>query len=62
MVPTADDKPQLVLFTTTQLDRGEVNKAIREAGLSGLHNIDRVELIEELPLLGTGKVDYSTLR
>ena len=59
---TADeDHPELVLFATFDTDRETVNRAIREAGLSGLHNIRRVERIEEIPLLGTGKTDYRAL-
>jgi long-chain-fatty-acid--[acyl-carrier-protein] ligase len=53
---------QLVLFTTRELTRQQVNDAIRSAGLSGLHNIRRVEQIDELPQLGTGKVDYRSLQ
>jgi long-chain-fatty-acid--[acyl-carrier-protein] ligase len=52
----------LILFTTRDLTRQQVNDAIRAAGLSGLHNIRRVEPIDELPQLGTGKVDYRSLQ
>jgi long-chain-fatty-acid--[acyl-carrier-protein] ligase len=34
---------------------------IREAGLSGLHNIRRLIPVDEIPLLGTGKTDYREL-
>ena len=56
-----DDRPEIVLFTTKPADRGEVNALIREAGLSGLHNIRRVIEVKALPLLGTGKTDYRAL-
>jgi long-chain-fatty-acid--[acyl-carrier-protein] ligase len=52
---------QLLLATTQDIRRSEANRAIREAGLSGLHNIRGVRHIEEMPLLGTGKVDYRSL-
>jgi acyl-CoA synthetase (AMP-forming)/AMP-acid ligase II/1-acyl-sn-glycerol-3-phosphate acyltransferase/acyl carrier protein len=59
----SDDHPELVLFTTRDdLDRETVNTRIRDAGLSPLHNIRRVVRVEEIPLLGTGKTDYRTLR
>jgi long-chain-fatty-acid--[acyl-carrier-protein] ligase len=59
---TADEEhPELVLFTTLATDRETVNRAIREAGLSGLHNIRRVIRVDDLPLLGTGKTDYRAL-
>ena len=54
--------PELVLFTTRPLRREEVNRRIRDAGLSPLHNIRRVVRVEEIPLLGTGKTDYRKLR
>ncbi|MGB2820973.1 MAG: AMP-binding protein, partial [Phycisphaerae bacterium] len=57
-----EGRTEIVLFTTQRLDRETVNRRIREAGLSGLHNIRRVIHVDEIPLLGTGKTDYRTLR
>ncbi len=59
---TADERPELVLVAVREIDRDAANAAIREAGLSALHNIRRVELLDELPLLGTGKTDYRALQ
>jgi len=60
---TADEQhPELVLFTTRQIDRESANRCIRDAGLSGLHNIRRIIELEEIPLLGTGKTDYRALK
>jgi len=56
-----EDHPELVLFTTLATDREAVNRVIREAGLSGLHNIHRVIPVDAIPLLGTGKADYREL-
>ncbi len=56
-----EGRPEIVLFTVKALDRRTVNDAIRAAGLSGLHNIRRVILVDQLPLLGTGKIDYRAL-
>ncbi|MDP6547184.1 MAG: hypothetical protein QGH60_24680, partial [Phycisphaerae bacterium] len=55
------DPPELVLFTTFDADRGEINRQIRAGGLSGLHNIRRIVRLEAVPILGTGKTDYRTL-
>ena len=55
------DPPELVLFTTFDADRGEINQQIRAGGLSGLHNIRRIVRLEAIPILGTGKTDYRTL-
>jgi long-chain-fatty-acid--[acyl-carrier-protein] ligase len=57
-----DDNPEIVLFATLDVDRGEANARIRESGLSGLHSIRRAVRVEEIPLLGTGKTDYRALR
>jgi long-chain-fatty-acid--[acyl-carrier-protein] ligase len=54
--------PELVLFTPLPLAREEVNRRLRAAGLSPLHNIRVVRRIERIPTLGTGKTDYRALR
>ncbi|MHC4716719.1 MAG: AMP-binding protein, partial [Planctomycetota bacterium] len=53
-----DDHSEIVLFTVKAATRAEVNARIRQAGLSGLHNVRRVIRVDALPLLGTGKTDY----
>ena len=58
----SEDHPEIVLFTTLDTDRETVNRCIRDAGLSPIHNIRRVVKVEEIPLLGTGKTDYRALK
>jgi long-chain-fatty-acid--[acyl-carrier-protein] ligase len=60
----ADDveNPEIVLFTSLDIDRENANIQIRKAGLSGLHSIRRVIKLDQIPLLGTGKTDYRTLK
>jgi len=55
------EPPELVLFTTFDADRGQINQEIRAGGLSGLHNIRSLVRIESMPILGTGKTDYRSL-
>ena len=57
-----DTSPELVLFTIRDITRDAANTAIREAGLSAIHNIRRVQRIEKIPVLGTGKTDYRSLK
>jgi len=57
-----EEHPELVLFTTREIDREEANRRIRDAGLSSLHNIRRVVRLKQMPVLGTGKTDYRALR
>lgn len=59
---TAGDHPELVLFTTTGLDRETANATLREKGFSSLSNVRRVERLEAIPILGTGKTDYRALQ
>jgi acyl-CoA synthetase (AMP-forming)/AMP-acid ligase II/1-acyl-sn-glycerol-3-phosphate acyltransferase/acyl carrier protein len=54
--------PEIVLFTTLAVEREEVNRCLRQAGLSALHNIRRLVRIETIPVLGTGKIDYRQLK
>ena len=56
-----DDRPEIVLFAIKDIDRQRANQDIREAGLSGLHNIRQVIRVDRLPVLGTGKIDYRAL-
>ncbi|MCK5174678.1 MAG: 2-acyl-glycerophospho-ethanolamine acyltransferase, partial [Planctomycetes bacterium] len=73
--PTTDEKPtlaveasanelhpELILFTTSPTDRKTVNQHIRQSGLSGLHYIRKIINLKEIPILGTGKIDYRTLK
>lgn len=58
----AELNPELVLFTVRNLALDEVNRRIREGGLSALHNIRRIVHVDRIPALGTGKTDYRALR
>lgn len=59
----SEEQPILTLFTIyDELTREAANAAIREAGLSAIHNIKEVVRLEAIPVLGTGKTDYRTLK
>jgi len=55
-------KPMVVLFSNIPLDINEVNKHLRKNGVSTLAKIRDVKIIEEIPLLGSGKTDYRLLK
>jgi long-chain-fatty-acid--[acyl-carrier-protein] ligase len=57
-----DGRADLVLFAARPITREDANAAIREAGLSPIHNIRLVRELERIPLLGTGKTDYRALK
>ena len=56
------DAPEIVLFATRAVDRDVVNRWLREAGLSPLYHVRRVVLADKIPILGTGKTDYRSLK
>lgn len=56
------DKPVISLFSTLPLSRDEANAALRQAGLSSLYAVQRVRKVTSIPVLGTGKTDYRSLR
>lgn len=53
---------RIVLFTTEPLTLLEANAILQQHGFRGLYRLDDVRHLPQLPLLGTGKVDYKLLR
>jgi long-chain-fatty-acid--[acyl-carrier-protein] ligase len=56
------EHPDVVLFTRRPADRSAVNALIKEAGLSALHYVRQVTVVDGIPVLGTGKTDYRALK
>lgn len=54
-------KSEMHLFTTVNTTSDEVNKALRDSGMSNLIKVRSVRQIPFIPLLGTGKIDYKKL-
>lgn len=54
-------QPHLILFSTEHLKRDEVNDLLRQSGMSRIVKISQVKHVEEIPLLGTGKINYRGL-
>ncbi len=55
------DKPKIYLFTAFPITLEEVNAALKEAGFSNLVKISNVMRLLEIPLMGSGKVNYRLL-
>jgi len=56
------DGRHVVLFTTFDLPLREAAEILLADGLRGVMRLDEVRRIERIPVLGTGKTDYTTLR
>lgn len=54
-------KSEIHLFTIFNTSAEEVNKTLREGGMSNLIKIRSVEKLSSIPQLGTGKIDYKRL-
>ncbi|MFH1076701.1 MAG: AMP-binding protein [Pseudomonadota bacterium] len=59
---TSGEPPEIILISIRKTDRATVNRYIRKAGLSPIHNIRHVIKLDKIPLLGTGKTDYRALK
>lgn len=55
-------EPKVTLFTVIDLDLTEVNKYLREQGVGSIARIRKVRKVEEIPLLGNGKINYRALK
>jgi len=55
------DKPKIFVFTTMPLTLDDANKGLREAGFSNLVKVWQVMHLIEIPIMGTGKIDYRLL-
>jgi len=54
--------PQIVLFSKDNTDINEVNIHLRNQGFSSLVKINRIVMLNQIPVLGTGKTDYKVLK
>jgi long-chain-fatty-acid--[acyl-carrier-protein] ligase len=56
------DGRQVVLFTTFDLSLREASEMLLADGLRGVMRLDAVQRLDAIPVLGTGKTDYVSLR
>jgi long-chain-fatty-acid--[acyl-carrier-protein] ligase len=57
-----EGRSQLVLFSTIDIDKEDVNNRLQQAGFSNLIKISAVKKVEEIPLMGAGKTNYRALQ
>lgn len=56
-----EDRPKLVLFTTFSIDKEKVNSYLSKAGFARIVKISKAVQLEEIPMTGTGKVQFRRL-
>ena len=61
-VETEGQRPDLYLLSSVKIDLDEANEVLRDAGFSNLSKLKHLIELDEIPLLGTGKTDYQTIK
>ncbi len=56
------ERPVLYLFSSLELDKKEINEYLKSQGFSNISKIGQIVKLDNIPLLGTGKTDYQTLK
>lgn len=57
-----DTGRHIVLFTTEPISVQDANSLLAESGFRGVMRLDEVQHLNQIPLMGTGKIDYRQLR
>lgn len=55
------EKPKIYLFTRFDVTLDEVNKSLKESGFSNIVKVSSVTKLAEIPLMGSGKINYRGL-
>ena len=61
MIEKNSDKPLIVLFSTFDVNKDEINQLLRERGYSALVKIADVRKVPLIPITGAGKTHYHAL-
>ncbi len=57
-----ETRPLLILFTPSSLSRDRANQILHSSGFPHLVHISEVRYVKTVPLLGSGKTDYQSLK
>ena len=55
------EKPLIVLFSLVDLNRDELNRALKELGHGSIVKVSEVRKVDAIPVTATGKVQYRSL-
>lgn len=56
------EKPLIIVFTTGDVSKEQANDLLKQAGFSRLIKISEVYKIDEIPIMGNGKIHYRQLQ
>lgn len=57
----AGERSKIFLFTRLDTSVEDVNRTLKEAGFSNLVKVSKVQKMPEIPIMGTGKINYRAL-
>lgn len=55
------EKPRVCLFSCFHTDLDDINGSLRQAGFSNLVKVTDVQLVRQIPVMGSGKINYREL-
>jgi long-chain-fatty-acid--[acyl-carrier-protein] ligase len=55
------EKPQIILFSIVDLNRDEINRALKDLGHGSIVKVSEVRKVDAIPVTATGKVQYRAL-
>ena len=61
-VESEGKRPELFLLSSDKLDLDEANEVLKAGGFSNLSKLKNLINVKEIPLLGTGKTDYQSIK
>ncbi len=57
----AGERTKIVVFTTFPFSLEEAKRSLKEAKISNLVKVSQVKQLDEIPLMGSGKINYRAL-
>ena len=57
----AGEKTKIFVFSLFPATLEEINRSLKEAGFSNLVKVYKVQQLAEIPLMGSGKINYRAL-
>jgi long-chain-fatty-acid--[acyl-carrier-protein] ligase len=59
---SSTEKSQIIVFVTFQVTKETLNEALHEHGFGKIIKVSEVKEIKQIPIMGTGKINYRALQ